>query len=298
MRVGTSAAAATVLGLTAFAFAPRASAEGDADDFRANCFNCHTIGGGRLVGPDLKGLKERIGTPDGPPSEPWVVDFVTNPDAKLDGGDPYVTTLRDRMNGARMVKVSGMNAKRAQKMIEFVMAEGAKEKSEFAETGVADLPKDPARLAALVVKGREIYLGARSLANGGTACISCHQAGDAAPLGGGRLGPDLEGAVSRLGGPKGIGSWLKAPPTPTMKPQFAAKPFVADSKNPDADEILPVVAFLQDVEIRHAAPDRTAQRLTFVFLGAGAAGALLVLADFAWRRRFRGVRRVLVKGSP
>lgn len=297
MRVGWSLVAGTILACSAVAFAPGAKADGDADDYRANCFNCHTIGGGRLAGPDLKGIKERIGTPEGPPSDKWVLDWIVDPDAKLDGGDPYATALMARMNGARMSKVSGMTAARAAKLMEFVAAESQKEKSEFAETGVAELPKDPAKLAALIARGRGIMLGTTPLAHGGTACIACHQVGDAGPLGGGRLGPDLMGAVSRLGGIKGLGAWMKAPPTLTMKPLFAVAPLVMDSKNPDADEILPVLAYLQDIENRHAAPDRTTERLTFAFLGIAGAGALLVLFDFAWRRRFKGVRRALVKGQ-
>ncbi len=29
------------------------------DDFATNCSSCHTIGGGALLGPDLKGVSER-----------------------------------------------------------------------------------------------------------------------------------------------------------------------------------------------------------------------------------------------
>ena len=37
------------------------------------CVSCHTIGGGRLVGPDLKGVTERR-------SQEWLVRFITDPD--------------------------------------------------------------------------------------------------------------------------------------------------------------------------------------------------------------------------
>ena len=36
------------------AVSPVASAQDTPDYFRQNCMNCHTIGGGRLTGPDLK----------------------------------------------------------------------------------------------------------------------------------------------------------------------------------------------------------------------------------------------------
>jgi mono/diheme cytochrome c family protein len=41
--------------------------------FQQTCAACHTIGGGRLVGPDLKGVTERR-------SDEWLVRFITDPE--------------------------------------------------------------------------------------------------------------------------------------------------------------------------------------------------------------------------
>jgi mono/diheme cytochrome c family protein len=292
-RAVLAAAVSLAVGL---AFAPAAGAEGDADDFRANCFSCHTIGGGRLVGPDLKGVTDRVGK-GGAPSRQWLVQFIVAPRDALGAGDPYATSLKDQARGAVMSPVAGMTAARAEKLLKFVEAESAKPKSEFATTGVADLPKDPARLAALVARGRDIFLGTHALRQGGPACVGCHHAGDAAPLGGGRLAPDLSDALSRLGGTKALGAWLRAPPTPTMKSVFGARPLALDPTDPRADEMQPVLAFLQDVEVRRASPDRTAQRLTFVLLAVTVAAVALVGMDRAWGKRFRGVRSALVHGD-
>ena len=38
-----------------------ARAEDPATDFKQSCVSCHTIGGGPLVGPDLKNVHEQIG---------------------------------------------------------------------------------------------------------------------------------------------------------------------------------------------------------------------------------------------
>ena len=35
------------------------SAQEAADFFRQNCISCHTVGGGRLTGPDLKNVTQR-----------------------------------------------------------------------------------------------------------------------------------------------------------------------------------------------------------------------------------------------
>jgi mono/diheme cytochrome c family protein len=292
-----AAALAAVLAVAAVPWlAPAARADGDADDYRANCASCHTIGGGRLVGPDLKGVTDRVGK-GGAPSRAWLVDFIVKPRDVLESGDPYAASLKDQARGAVMSPIAGMTAARAEKLLRTIEAESAKERSEFATTGVAELPRDSARLAALVEHGRGIFLGSTRPRNGGPACVGCHHAGDAAPLGGGRLAPDLSDAYSRLGGTKSLGAWLRGPPTPTMKPLFAGKGLVTDPKDERGDEILAVLAFLRDVETRRARPDRTGQSLTFVLVGMAVAAAALVGLDRAWGKRFRGVRGALVHGE-
>jgi mono/diheme cytochrome c family protein len=50
-----------------------------AEFFRQNCTTCHTIGGGRLTGPDLKGVLQRK-------PRAWLLDFIMDPQAVLDRG--------------------------------------------------------------------------------------------------------------------------------------------------------------------------------------------------------------------
>lgn len=288
---GWTAAVSTAAALLA---AGVARADGDADDFRQSCAGCHTIGGGPLVGPDLKDVTARVGKPDGAPSRDWLVQFILKPRDVLASGDGYAARLKAASRNQEMQSVSGMTVKRAEALLQLVEAESKKEKSVFAASAGVELPTDRTLLAALVAKGRELFVGGRGLDAGGPACFSCHQAGDTGVLGGGRLGPALEGVVARLGGSKAIQAWLAAPPTPAMRRMFGlgagARPLAGDA------EVLPIVAFLADVDARGAAPDRTGQRLAFVFGGAVLAAAALVGMDFAWRRRFRGVRAALVKG--
>ena len=56
------------------------------DYFRQNCISCHTIGGGRLTGPDLKNVSQRQ-------ERDWLVRFMRNPRAMINSGDPYAQQL-------------------------------------------------------------------------------------------------------------------------------------------------------------------------------------------------------------
>lgn len=63
---------ASALAVLSVAQAQPAPQEG-AKLFQQHCVSCHTVGGGRLVGPDLKGVTERR-------SHEWLVRFITEPD--------------------------------------------------------------------------------------------------------------------------------------------------------------------------------------------------------------------------
>ena len=47
----------------------------------AVCKACHTIGGGKLVGPDLKDITEKR-------DEAWLIKFIKNSQELIDAGDP------------------------------------------------------------------------------------------------------------------------------------------------------------------------------------------------------------------
>ena len=67
--------------------------------------SCHTIGGGRLTGPDLKGVTERA-------DEAWLVDFILDPKGVIDSGDPYAAELLREARGVYMTQVPGIDRRR------------------------------------------------------------------------------------------------------------------------------------------------------------------------------------------
>src|SRR5690606_33506499 len=136
-----------------------------ADFFRQNCVSCHTIGGGRLTGPDLKTVEERQ-------DREWLVRFMMNPQAMINQGDPTALKLLEEARGVVMPTITGMTRERAESLLDVIAAESKLEPSQFAGTSISDKPFTPEEISA----GRRIFLGEQQLSNGGPPCISCHTA--------------------------------------------------------------------------------------------------------------------------
>jgi mono/diheme cytochrome c family protein len=244
--------------------------------FRQSCMSCHTIGGGTLVGPDLKNVAQRK-------DRAWLVSFVANPKAKLDAGDPYALELKQEARGAIMPNIAGMTPAKAAALLDLIEAESKLPKSQFLGLDIGDQPFSRADIEL----GRQIFTGERGLANGGPACISCHQARGLRGLGGGQLGPDLTKVYERMQGRKNLAAWMQAPATPTMGPLFTNTTLTNE-------EIVPLVAYFEH-EAKTSGPDQTGPQLRFLLMGLGGAALGLLGADSIWRKRFRDVRKSMVR---
>jgi len=247
-----------------------------ADLFRQNCQSCHTIGGGKLTGPDLKNVAQRK-------DRAWLTKFIQDPRAVLDAGDQYALDLQREARGAVMPALPGMTKARAEALLDLIDAESKLEKSQFVGVQISERPFTPRDVEI----GRQIFKGYVKLSNGGPPCIACHTAHSIGGLGGGTLAPDLTTVFERYEGRKTLVTWLSAPATPTMQSVFKKQ-----ALNPE--EVLSLTAFFQYTLQRNPEDPSTA-RLNFILLGLG--GTLLVLGvfDVVWNKRFRSVRRILVQ---
>jgi len=253
-----------------------AAAQDAADFFRQNCMNCHTVGGGRITGPDLKNVTQRK-------DRQWLVKFLQDPKGMIDSGDPYAQKLESEARGVVMPTIAGMSPERAQLLLDMIEAESKLAKSQFAGLQISNRPFTPQEIA----QGRALFAGDVKLAGGGPACISCHTVRGLPGLSGGRLGPDLTLVYERLQGRKGLAQWLVAPASPTMAPVFKKQAL-------QADEILPLVAYFESAAKQGGADD-SASLVNFFLLGLGGMVIGLVSLDALWKRRFRSVRRVMVQ---
>lgn len=274
--LGARCTAALATAALACAAAPlAASAQEAAELFRQSCAACHTIGGGRLTGPDLKGVTGRK-------DRAWLEAFIQDPKARIDAGDPYALELQRQARGVIMPTLPGLTPEVAKRLIDFVEQTSAS--GGAAPAGITDRPFTPEDVAA----GLALFDGSRRLAKGAPPCFSCHTLSSAGALGGGALGPDLSRVYERLGDRRAVGAWLSAPGTPTMQAVFRDRPL-------QPEEIVSVLAAVEDAARR--GPAAAAPSPTFVLLGlAGMAAGLAVLGK-AWGWRLRAVRRPLVHGQ-
>ncbi|HEY6946245.1 MAG TPA: cytochrome c [Candidatus Acidoferrum sp.] len=254
------------------------SGQQPSDFFRQNCISCHTIGGGRLTGPDLKDVTKQK-------DRAWLEHFIQNPKAVIDSGDPFALQLQQDARGVVMPTIPGMNPQTAKALIDFIDAESLVTKSRFGGVSISDRPFTPNDVA----KGMALFTGNQKLGQGGPPCISCHTLGTVGGLGGGRLGPDLTRVYERLGGRKAVGTWLSAPGTQTMQSVFRQHPL-------QSEEILPLLSVFEDASKRSQPVDTTSE-INFFVTGFAGTGLGLLLMGWIWQSRLRSIRRSLVSAA-
>jgi len=245
--------------------------------FKQFCASCHWIGGGRLVGPDLKDVSLRQ-------DRDWLIKFIADPKAMLDSKDPYVMKLQEEAKGAVMINLPGMTPDLAAKLLDLIDAESKLDTSKFMGQAVVLGPYSIEDAA----KGSKLFAGRANLTNTGPACISCHTVNLTGSSLGGRLGPNLTDVFNRLQGRVALTAWLSSPPTTTMQSVFKDHPLVEE-------DVKYLVAYLE------SALDQTEYNydtfiiwMAVVFCGVGGGALGLVVFGGIWSRRFRSVRRPLI----
>ena len=249
---------------------PPSAAQGEAI-FQKNCSACHTVGGGRSVGPDLAGVTAKR-------DREWLVRMITTPSAILDGGDPVAGKLLEEFRGIRMPDL-GISAEEADAILAYLSVQSAS-----AATSAKPAPSPgeaPAPKMGDPEIGRTLFSGTSRFLNGGVACVSCH-AISGLPGVGGTLGPDLSQTYAEYG-EEGISPVLEAFPFPSMKPIYDARPLTPE-------EQANLKAFLRV----SAEGEPSWEKGWFLLLGLGGFLLLTGVAHIVWRKRLSEVRRPLL----
>lgn len=210
-----------------------ASTNGGKAIFQQKCVACHTIGGGKLIGPDLQGVTARR-------DKAWLSRWIREPDKMLSAGDPLAAQLLQEFNN---VPMPNMALGEADVVAVISYLEETSEKTSASKT-THSLPEAVPPTQDAIEQGQNLFQGKVRFANGGPSCISCHHVKNDAVIGGGILAKELTTVFSRMGG-EGVRAILGGPPFPVMQAAYKGMPFTED-------EIHALVGFLQYADSEHA----------------------------------------------
>ncbi len=245
--------------------------------FQTTCFACHTIGGGRLVGPDLAGVHERR-------SQPWLESFVKSSQSMIEDGDAEAIALFEEFNRMPMPDAL-VSDEQVRQVLSYIEAQSA---TATAAAGTAT-PVEPAlQETALqepaseedIFTGQELFQGKIRFVNGGPACNSCHEVRHDAVIGGGILATELTSVFSRMG-EAGVKAILGHAPFPVMQAAYK-------NQSLTEHEVATLVAFLEYADSEQYNQLPRDYGLGLFLSGAVGAGILFGIFGFVWRGRKRG----------
>jgi len=227
--------------------------------YQSTCAVCHSIGGGRLVGPDLAGVNDRR-------TEDWLLKYIKSPQTLIKSGDKTAAHIKETGDSP----AAGREA----------VAPPAAQASAAAPT------PDEIRL------GQDLYEGRVRFANGGPACSACHHVSNDAVIGGGVLARDLTTAFSRIG-KRGVIAIVGNSPFRVMELAYAQSPFTDD----EIHAVVAFLEFA-DKQHRFEKPSEhgwstyIGGSITAGMIIAGAAGVAVLLGFYALVGRRRKKRSV------
>ena len=198
-------------------------------DYQTLCAACHTIGGGRLIGPDLAGVHERR-------SEEWLIEFVQSSQAMIERGDPDAVAIFAEYSNLLMPDPP-LSEAQIRDVVAYI-GTVSQQPAVSAAAPAAD-PEEPLPLPpeAEILRGQDLFQGRIRFANGGPTCNACHEVVNDAVIGGGILSVELTTVFSRLGG-RGVQAVVGSSPFPVMQAAYQERALTEN-------EVTSLVSFLQ-----------------------------------------------------
>jgi mono/diheme cytochrome c family protein len=223
--------------------------------FNSTCKACHTINGGKLIGPDLAGVNERR-------DQEWLVPFIRASQKMVSAGDSLAVALFEEYNKIPMPD-NNMSDDEILSILSYIeeTSGGAPTAETPAEQQLPDTATQVATLSYssdLLKRGKALFYGYEKFANGASSCNACHYIQDASLIGGGKLSFDLTASYGRLG-EAGISAILTNPPFPAMNVALR-------NKNLTDDEKEAITAMLHFTNNRYAEKPQTSKDGTIFFV--------------------------------
>jgi len=261
--------------------------------FEQKCMGCHTIGGGKLAGPDLKGVTELRDID-------WLTAWLKAPDQVLASGDPIATEMLAEFNNISMPNMALSDSDVAALIAYFQQVDGTapvepepaptQTNAAASESTTSQQPTDSAQQPSAITGdplfGEQIFQGKIELQNGGVACVACHSVEGIGVVGGGALGPNLTHVYTRYG-QNGLAAALGSLPFPTMQGVFGGKPLTASEQ---AD----LLAYFANADKGSETPN---QQNFWMVLGSGSALTVVLFIGmvFFWPRQSMSIAQRLRK---
>ena len=233
--------------------------------FKADCAACHTINGGRLIGPDLAGINELR-------EQSWLISFIRSSQKMIKSGDSLAVAIYNEYSKLPMPDhnwsddqiISVLNYIRETEDPLLTQASAEQQVPDSVLQQVYISYSDPKFL-----KGKALFYGYEKFTNGATTCTTCHYANDGSILGGGKLAMDLTGSYGRLGA-TGIQAILTNPPYPAMNAALRNHKLTDDEK----EALTVMLQFVND----HDADKPETSRAEMIFLLLGVILAIFFLS--------------------
>jgi cytochrome c551/c552 len=251
-----------------------ARADDGAAIFTSKCAACHTIGKGKTVGPDLKGVTSIE-------SHDWLVKWISAPSAVIKAGDSRAAELVKQY--PLQMPDLGLSSSDVEAVIAYIGAQSGGTAPAAAAAPAAAPAK--AMPPGDSVHGRELFVGGAAFKNGGPPCMSCHSISGIGALGGGTLGPDLSAAYQKYGGnDAGLEGFISGLPTPTMSVVWTRTPLTPQ-------EVADVTAFIKEAAVAERPLSSIGSLALLALVGLV---ILAVIIAAYWRRRLLSVRIAMV----
>ncbi len=240
--------------------------------FDTTCFACHTIGGGRLIGPDLAGVHEKR-------SQEWLEKFTKASQSMINAGDAEAVALFEEYSSMLMPDAVA-SEEQIRQVLSYIKAQSSGDAaSTDASVSEPVTPEEPASEEAILA-GQEMFQGGLRFANGGPACNACHEVRNDAVIGGGILATELTTVFSRMGG-AGVTAILGRAPFPVMQAAY-------EDRSLTEEEVTALVAFLEYADSEQYNQLPRDYGLGLFASGVVGAGVLFGLFGFVWRGRKTG----------
>lgn len=230
--------------------------------FKESCSSCHTIGRGKLVGPDLANVEKTR-------SIDWILKFVKSSQTVIHSGDKYADSLFKAYNQMIMPDHPTFTDDQIKGILAYITTQSSAPTTAIAS--VATLPGNAKR-------GRDLFDGRIRFTNRGAACNSCHNVDMKGYISGGALGKDLTHAITRLSAP-GVAGIISGLPFPQMKETYSKRPVTSQ-------EIADITAFLTTADKPVPAVAATSNVGNYLLAG-GVVGIIILLVLFSifWIKR-------------